>query len=130
VDQYSALLTGGEPVLVSGKVSFPFTEEANESEQQEATLLVDEVVPLLDAIKKATTAISIPLKAHEMLPARLRLLGALLEKMPGSCPVDLVIELPDGAKVVMGLEGRRVELQERVLGGLERVFPGCIAELR
>ena len=130
VDQYSALLTGGEPVLVSGKVSFPFTEEANEGEQQEATLLVDEVVPLLEAIRKATTAISIPLKAHEMLPARLRLLGALLEKMPGPCPVDLVIELPDGAKVVMALEGRRVELQERVLGGLERVFPGCIAELR
>jgi hypothetical protein len=30
----------------------------------------------------------------------------------------------------MALEGRRVDLQERVLGGLERVFPGCIAELR
>jgi hypothetical protein len=30
----------------------------------------------------------------------------------------------------MGLDGRRVELHDGVLGGLERVFPGCIAELR
>jgi DNA polymerase-3 subunit alpha len=128
VDTYSPVLTSGEPVLVSGKISFPMTDDA--TEEQEATLLVDEVVPLLDAIRKATTAICIPLKAQEMQPARLRQLGALLEQMPGSCPVDIAIELPDGTKVLMALEGRRVELQERVLGGLERVFPGCIAELR
>jgi DNA polymerase III subunit alpha len=128
VDTYSPLLTSGEPVLISGKISFPMTDDA--TDEKEATLLVDDVVPLLDAIRKATTAICIPLKSQEMQPARLRQLGALLEQMPGTCPVDIVIELPDGAKVFMGLEGRRVELQERVLGGLERVFPGCIAELR
>ncbi len=129
VDLYSPVLTSGEPVFVTGKISFPMTDEATD-EQADPTLLVDEVVPLLDAIRKATTAICIPLKAQEMQPARLRQLGALLEQMPGPCPVDIAIELPDGTKVLMGLEGRRVELQERVLGGLERVFPGCIAELR
>jgi DNA polymerase-3 subunit alpha len=129
VDTFSPLLTSGEPVFVSGKVSFPMTEEATD-EQADPTLLVDEVVPLLDAIRKATTAICIPLKSQEMQPARLRQLSALLAQMPGPCPVDITIELPDGTKVLMGLEGRRVELQERVLGGLERVFPGCIAQLR
>jgi len=128
VDTFSPLLTSGEPVLVSGKISFPMTEDP--SEEKEATLLVDEVQPLLESIRKATTAICIPLKAQEMQPARLRQLGALLEQMPGPCPVDINIELPDGTRVLMGLEGRRVDLQERVLGGLERVFPGCIAELR
>ncbi|MEY4547226.1 MAG: hypothetical protein RL685_3421 [Pseudomonadota bacterium] len=129
VDTFSPLLTSGEPVFVSGKVSFPMTEEATD-EQADPTLLVDEVVPLLDALRKATTAICIPLKSQEMQPARLRQLSALLAQMPGPCPVDITIELPDGTKVLMGLEGRRVELQERVLGGLERVFPGCIAQLR
>jgi DNA polymerase-3 subunit alpha len=128
VDLFSPLLTSGEPVLVSGKISFPMTEDP--SEEKEATLLVDDVTPLLESIRKATTAICIPLKAQEMQPARLRQLGALLEQMPGPCPVDINIEVPDGTRVLMGLEGRRVDLQERVLGGLERVFPGCIAELR
>ena len=128
VDLYAPLLTGGEPVYVSGKVSFPITDDA--SDEKEATLLVDEVVPLLDAIKKATTAISIPLKAHEMQRPRLLALNHLLATVPGPCPVDIVVELPDGARVTMALEGRRVELQDKVLGGLERVFPGCIAELR
>ena len=128
VDQYAPLLTGGEPVFITGKVSFPITDDA--SDEKEATLLVDEVVPLLDAIKKATTAISIPLKAHEMQRPRLLALNHLLATMPGPCPVDIVVELPDGARVTMALEGRRVELQDKVLGGLERVFPGCIAELR
>jgi DNA polymerase-3 subunit alpha len=128
VDMYAPLLTSGEPVFVSGKIKFPITDDA--SDEKEATLLVDEVVPLLDAIKKATTAISIPLKAHEMQRPRLQALNQLLNAMPGVCPVDLVIELPDGSRVFMGIEGRRVDLQDKVLGGLERVFPGCVAELR
>jgi DNA polymerase III subunit alpha len=128
VDQYAPLLTGGEPVFVTGKVSFPITDDA--SDEKEATLLVDEVVPLLEAIRRATTAISIPLKAHEMQRPRLLALNDLLATVPGSCLVDIVIELPDGARVTMALEGRRVELQDKVLGGLERVFPGCVAELR
>ena len=128
VDQYAPLLTGGEPVYVTGKVSFPITDDP--SDEKEATLLVDEVQPLLEAIKKATTAISIPLKAHEMQRPRLLALNSLLATVPGPCPVDIVVELPDGARVTMALEGRRVELQDKVLGGLERVFPGCIAELR
>ncbi len=128
VDMYAPLLTSGEPVFVSGKISFPITDDA--SDEKEATLLVDEVVPLLEAIKKATTGISIPLKSHEMQRPRLQALNHLLTAMPGACPVDIVIELPDGARVVMALEGRRVDLQDKVLGGLERVFPGCVAELR
>jgi DNA polymerase-3 subunit alpha len=128
VDLYAPLLTGGEPVFVTGKVSFPITDDP--SDEKEATLLVDEVQPLLEAIKKATTAISIPLKAHEMQRQRLLALNNLLATVPGPCPVDIVIELPDGARVTMALDGRRVELQDKVLGGLERVFPGCVAELR
>jgi DNA polymerase-3 subunit alpha len=128
VDTYGPVLTSGEPVFVSGKVSFPITDEP--SDDAEATLLVDEVVPLVDAIKKATRAIAIPLKSTEMQRSRLERLKHLLEEAPGACPVDLVIELEDGARVVMALEGRRVELHDGILGGLERVFPGCIAELR
>lgn len=128
VETYASLLTGGEPVFVSGKISFPVTDDP--SDEKEATLQVDEVVPLVDAIRKATRAIVIPLKAAEVQRKRLEQLAQLLSEAPGPCPVDLVIEMEDGARVVMGLEGRRVELHDGVLGGLERVFPGCVTELR
>jgi DNA polymerase III subunit alpha len=130
VDQFSAVLGTGEPVLITGKVSFPFTDEPTD-EPQEASLLVDEAVPLVDAIRKGTQRISIPLKAEDVRRPRLEALRALLAGAPsGACPVDLIVALPDGSRVVLGLEGSRVELQDAILGGLERVFPGCIAELQ
>ena len=52
IELYGPLLSGGDPVLVTGKVSFPITDEPDED--AEPTLLVDEVVSLSDAVRKAT----------------------------------------------------------------------------
>ncbi len=128
VDLYAPVLTAGEPVFVTGKVSFPVTDEP--SDEKEATLLVDEVVPLVDAIRKATRGIVIPLQAAQMERSRLHALRDLLVKTPGPCAVELVVALSEGVSVTMALDERRVELHDDVLGGLERVFPGCVAELR
>jgi DNA polymerase-3 subunit alpha len=128
IDTYSALLTCGEPVIVSGKVSFPMSEDPDE--EREPTLLVDGVELLSDAALRATRAISIRLDAERTRRHDLEKLKELLLASPGSCPVELVLEMKDGAQAVMDLPGTRVTPDGTLLGGLERTFGGPVAELR
>jgi len=128
IETYAHLLNGGEPVLVSGKVSFPVTDEP--SDDKEPTLLVDSVEPLSDAVLRATRAVSIHLGADETDRDDLIRLRDLLDTSPGPCPVELVLALPDGAKAVLDLEGTRVTPSDSVLAGLERMFGRSVAELR
>ncbi|HEU5077265.1 MAG TPA: OB-fold nucleic acid binding domain-containing protein, partial [Polyangiaceae bacterium] len=128
IDTYAHLLKSGEPVLVSGKVSFPVTDEPDE--EREATLLVDSVQPLADAVLRATRSVSIRLRAERTQKSDLRRLKDLLVESPGPCPVELVLELPGGAEAVLDLVGTRVTPSDSVLGGLERLFGDTVAELR
>jgi DNA polymerase-3 subunit alpha len=121
-------LTGGEPVLVSGKVSFPITDEP--TDEKEPTLMVDSVEPLADAVLRATRSMSIRLGAAETRRDALVRLRELLQASPGSCPVELVLALPDGAEAVLDLEGTRVTPSDAVLSGLERMFGRAVVELR
>ncbi len=128
IETYAHLLTGGEAVLVSGKVSFPMTDEP--SDEKEPTLLVDSVEPLADAVLKATRSVSIRLQANDTERKDLEALRELLAQSPGSCPVELVLMLPDGAEAVLALEGTRVTPNDSMLAGLERMFGETVAELR
>ncbi|HKY37180.1 MAG TPA: DNA polymerase III subunit alpha [Polyangiaceae bacterium] len=128
IDTYAHLLTCGEPVIVSGKVSFPMTEDPEE--EREPTLLVDSVELLSDAALRATRAISIRLDAERTRKSDLEKLKELLAASPGSCPVELVLELKDGAQAVLDLPGTRVTPDGSLLGSLERTFGGPVAELR
>lgn len=128
IDAYGPLLNGGEPVLVTGKVSFPVTDEPDD--EQEPTLLVDEVVPLSDAVRKNTRAVFIHLAVEDARPERLRGLKGVLSESPGACPVELVLALPEGARAVLALEGTRVDPSDTMLAGIERLFGDSVAELR
>lgn len=128
IDQFAPLLTCGEPVIVSGKVSFPMSEDPEE--EREPTLLVDGVELLSDAALRATRAISIRLDAERTGRRDLEKLKELLLGSPGSCPVELVLEMKDGATAVLDLPGTRVTPDGNFLGGLERTFGGPVAELR
>jgi DNA polymerase-3 subunit alpha len=128
IDTYSALLTCGEPVIVSGKVSFPMSEDPEE--EREPTLLVDGVELLSDAALRATRAISIRLDAERTGRTDLVKLKELLAASPGSCPVELVLDMKDGAQAVLALPGTLVTPDGNLLGGLERTFGGPVAELR
>ncbi|MCA9599582.1 MAG: DNA polymerase III subunit alpha [Myxococcales bacterium] len=128
IERFGQLLTGGEPVLVTGKVSFPITDEPEED--PEPTLLVDSVELLSDAVLKATRSLSIRLSSERAARSELEKLRALLEDSPGSCPVELVLSLPDGAEAILALDETRVTPSDRVLSGLERMFGDTVAELR
>jgi DNA polymerase-3 subunit alpha len=128
VETYGPILTAGEPVLVTGKVSFPMSDEA--SEELEPTLLVDEVVPLSDAVRNATRSIRLKLDAREHGSQRFGKLKEVLETHTGACPVDMILALPDGAQAQLALEGLKVDPSDAVLSALERLFGGYVAELR
>ncbi len=128
IETYAAILTSGEPVLVTGKVSFPMTDDSEE--EKEPTLLVDSAEPLSDAVLKATRSLSIRLEAERTGKGQLEALRDLLLESPGSCPVELVLELPGGAEAVLALDATRITPSDLVLSGLERMFGTTVAELR
>jgi len=128
IETFAHLLTSGDPVILTGKVSFPMTEEPEED--KEPTLLVDQVELLSEAALKATRVVSIRLDAERAARKDFVVLRELLEKAPGPCPVELVLNLAEGAEAVLDLTATRVTPSDALLGGLERVFGIAVAELR
>ncbi len=120
IELFAALLTSGDPVLLTGKVSFPMTEEPTD-EEREPTLLVDQVERLSEVALRATRAVSIRLDAERTQRRDLLALKDLLALSPGECPVELVLMLADGAEAVLDLQAVRVAPSDALLGGLERV---------
>ncbi len=134
IDAYAPILTAGEPVLVTGKVSFPFREadaEAEEEAPREPTLFVNEVVRLADAVKNDTKQVAIRLLADKTTEDQLQRMASVLSSSQGDCPVTLVLAMKDGAEAMLALGKQfRVEVSDDVLAGLEKIFGEQVAELR
>ena len=133
IDTYAHVLTSGEPVLVSGKVSFPFREEGADEEEgpREPTILLNDARPLSDVIRADTRAVAIRLHADTSRPESLRELAEVFTASRGECPVTLHITLEDGAECVLALGKEfRVEVGDPLLGGIEKLFGEQVAELR
>jgi DNA polymerase-3 subunit alpha len=134
IEASAPMLLSGEPVLVEGKVSFPMGAEEDPDEgdaAKKATILLESVRPLAEAIQAETRGISIRLAADRTKPDHLRGLKELLQRSPGPCPVSVVIQLADGAQAVLALgSSLRVTPSDAMLAGLERLFGANVAELR
>jgi DNA polymerase-3 subunit alpha len=134
IEQYGHILATGEPVLVTGKVSFPQRSEDAEEEVEgarEPTLLLSEVRPLTDAVRSDTRSIAIRLRAERTRESDLTSLARVLSTAKGSCPVTLYVSFLDGAEAVLSLgEGWRVDVGDALLSGIERIFGEQVAELR
>jgi DNA polymerase-3 subunit alpha len=133
IETYAAVLTSNEPVLVSGKVSFPQQDDAEDGDAgpREPTLLLDEAVPLADAIRAETKHVAI--RVNELRAGREHIdkLRDVLRQSPGACSVQLVVQLKDGSEALLAL-GRewRVEPSDGMLARLEKLFGEKVAELR
>jgi DNA polymerase III subunit alpha len=134
IDQYAHLLAGSEPVLVTGKVSFPQRGEDGEDDgdaSREPTILLNEVQPLADAVRADTRSIAIRVRAERTGAADLSSLARVLSGSKGSCPVSLHVSFADGAEAVLALgEAWRVDVGDVLLSGIERIFGEQVAELR
>jgi DNA polymerase-3 subunit alpha len=134
IETYAAVLTAGEPVLISGKVSFPFRSDDAEPEEEgpkEPTILLNEAVRLSDSVKKDTKQVSIRLREERTTERHLTRMAEVLARSNGNCPVALVLAMKDGAEAFLSLgKNYRVEVSDEVLSGLERIFGEQVAELR
>ncbi|MCL2777994.1 MAG: DNA polymerase III subunit alpha [Polyangiaceae bacterium] len=134
MDAYSTVITAGDPVLVTGKVSFPQREadaEEHEEGAREPTILVSDAVRLADAVRSDTKRVIIRLRAEATHDDDLRKMAEVLAKSKGACPITLTFKMSDGAEAVLGLgQNFRVEVSDELLSGLERIFGAQVAELR
>lgn len=134
IEPYAPVLTSGEPVLITGKVSFPFRDADSEEEEEgprEPTLFLNEAVRLADAVKSDTRQVSIRLRTDLTSDALLQKMADVMGRARGECPVTLVLAMLDGAEAVLALgKNYRVEVSDDLLSGLERVFGEQVAELR
>jgi len=126
IDTYYHLLTGGEPVLVRAKVSFPMTDEP--TEEREPPLLVDSVEPLRDAVLSSTTRMTIRLDTEAISEKQLLTLRSALDASPGACAVDLQLTLEKGEEAHLAT-AVRITPTDAVLSDLERIFGDTVAEL-
>jgi DNA polymerase III subunit alpha len=134
IEQFGHILATGDPVLVSGKVSFPQRSDDAEEDVEggrEPTLLLSEVRPLTDAVRSDTRSIAIRLRAERTRESDLTSLARVLSTAKGSCPVTLYVSFVGGAEAVLTLgDGWRVDVGDALLSGIERIFGEQVAELR
>ncbi len=134
IDLYAPVLAAGEPVLVTGKVSFPQRGEDAEDEgdaPREPTILVSEVHPLTVAVRADTKSIAIRVPAERTRAADLTSLARVLAGAKGSCPVTLFVSFADGREAALNLgDAWRVDVGDPLLSGIERIFGQQLAELR
>jgi DNA polymerase-3 subunit alpha len=134
IDLYAPVLASGEPVLVTGKVSFPQRGDDADDEgdaPREPTILVSEVHPLTAAVRADTRSIAIRVPAERTRAADLTSLARVLSEAKGSCPVTLCVSFADGREAVLSLGDRwRVDVGDALLSGIERIFGQQLAELR
>ncbi|WP_394828866.1 DNA polymerase III subunit alpha [Pendulispora albinea] len=133
IESYAQLLTGGEPLVVTGKVSFPRRDddapEEDDDANREPTIFLNEVEPLSKVVSSHTERMTIRLRAERTRPSDLDEMKRLFTESQGACPVTVVLTLPDGAEAVLSLRDYRVDVSDPLLSGLERVFGEQVAEI-
>lgn len=135
IDTYAPVLTAGEPILLTGKVSFPRRDEDAPEEPEEGprepTIFLNEAHLLVDAVKAEAKSLAIRVDTTKSGENELGRMASVLSSAKGSCPVVLHMALAGGAEVVLSLGKEfRVEVSDPLFSGLEKVFGEQVAELR
>jgi DNA polymerase-3 subunit alpha len=140
IDAYAHVLTSGEPVLVTGKVSFPRRDDdsgpapspdADADAPREATVLLNDAVLLADVVSAGARQLLLRLRADQLREGTLDKVSRVMREASGSCPVTLQLTLDDGAEATFALgPSHRVEIGDALLAGLEKIFGAQVAELR
>jgi DNA polymerase-3 subunit alpha len=135
IDSYANFLTSGEPVLITGKVSFPRRDEDAPEDEMEAprepTILLNEVRLLGEVVREDVRQLVLRLHAEKIDEKKLQRVKDLFTSSRGDCPVIVQIALDGNREATLAL-GRdyRVEVGDELFAGLERLFGAQVAELR
>jgi DNA polymerase-3 subunit alpha len=77
----------------------------------EANLIVNDLIPLDQVATRFTKGVIIRVSEQQHGQRGLEQLYEILRGYPGTCDLQLVLQLADGAKVVMRSESLRIEIQ-------------------
>ncbi|MGO9835562.1 MAG: DNA polymerase III subunit alpha [Polyangiaceae bacterium] len=134
IDRFAHTLATGDPVLVTGKVSFPQRSDDPDDDPdapREPTILLSEIKPLAEAIRADTRSVAIRVSAERTRAADLASLARVLSEAKGNCPVALYLGFDGGAEAVLTLGSKwGVEVGDTLLAAIERIFGEQVAELR
>jgi DNA polymerase III subunit alpha len=134
IDRFAHTLATGDPVLVTGKVSFPQRSDDPDDDPdapREPTILLSEIKPLAEAIRADTRSVAIRVSAERTRSADLASLARVLSEAKGNCPVALYVGFDGGAEAVLTLGSKwGVEVGDTLLAAIERIFGEQVAELR
>jgi DNA polymerase-3 subunit alpha len=129
--QFGDLLQRNEPVLLSGKLSFPqVSEDAEEGDSgpREPTLLLNEVQLVSDVIRAGTRVMILRLPGDKIRREQIAQLRKVFQENQGPCAVQIVVEVGNNAEAILALP-LRTDPTDTVLGALERIFGEKLVEL-
>ncbi|MCC6646462.1 MAG: DNA polymerase III subunit alpha [Polyangiaceae bacterium] len=129
LEAYGHVLTSGDPVIVSGKLSFPQPAEGEEESDapREPTLMLNEARLLGEALRAEARVMRLHLKGEKLGKREIERLSGLVAEHPGGSRLELSLSVP-GGEVVLGVP-RQVEPSDALLSGIERVFGAGVTEL-
>ncbi len=131
IDQFEEILQSKEPVLVSGKVSFPMTDDEDENAApREPTLMLDDVVPLGTMLREQAKWVHVRLREARHGVDGASRLSEVFAGSPGTCPIQITVELEGGSEVSLAVPGVRVEPNDALFSGVEKLFGSRVLELR
>ena len=124
IDTYAPVLTAGEPILLTGKVSFPRRDEDAPEEPEEGprepTIFLNEAHLLVDAVKAEAKSLAIRVDTTKTGEAELGRMAesVLLEARRGAARWSSTLALAGGAEVVLSLGKEfRVEVSDPLFSG-------------
>ncbi len=135
IETLGGLLTKGEPVIITGKVSFPRRDEDAPEEPddvaREPTILLNDVKLLSEAIRADVRNLHLRLSEAKTRVDDVKALHRLFEDRKGPCGVSMTITMKNGADALIVLpRDLRIDLTDDLLAGIERIFGEQVAELR
>jgi DNA polymerase-3 subunit alpha len=127
VDDYREVLSGDEPILVTGTVDAPFGE--GESVRERLRFLDAKL--LARVRQEKSSALDIRLNADAVKGEQLQLLEKLLRAHAGPCRTTLRMEIPKRSESILDLgDDYKVAASDDLLARIEQIFGDRVAVLR
>lgn len=89
---------------------------------EEATLIIQELVPITDLKRRFTRGLQIRFSEAQHSEQTLQDLFRIVRDYPGACQLQLLVQLTDGRRVIMACEGWGVSLDEELERQVERLL--------
>ncbi len=127
------VLQSGDPVLVTGLVQFERDRNGGgggDEEAREAKIVLEEVAPLAQALKKKTRSVRVRVRVERHDRMLLRALRDTLQRYPGSCPVSLEIASEARWTVSLSTTGLSVDPTDALMASVEKLFGEKVCEFR